>query len=99
MGRIAKDKFTDDSVTAQGRILRQVVPSNSDDLLHVAKALLIETDGDICVEPVDGYQQDDGTPIAGGYIQTCKAGDVFDLFRVRRVYATGTTVTSMKAIV
>lgn len=93
MGRIAKDRFSDDHLTDQGRSVRQVTPSDTDELEFVCKALLIETDGDVCMEPADGYFDNNGTKLTGGITRTFTAGQVFDTFRVRQVYQTGTTAT------
>lgn len=101
MPRIAKDKFPDDDVSAQGRKLLDVTPSDTDDIEYVAKALLIDADGTVCMEPADGYFDGASPPVqhnGTGYTRTFKAGDVFDAFRVRRVYQTGTTSTAIRAI-
>lgn len=92
----AKDRFTrkDDMIIAQGRCVRQVALSDVLDLLEVPKSLLILANGNICVEPVDGYQDATGVQIANGVTFTVTAGQEFDLVRVRRIYATGTTIAA-----
>jgi hypothetical protein len=86
-----------DDPRKQGRKVRQVTPSDVDELKTVPKALFILTNGNICVEPADGYEQSDGTPIVGGVVYTVVAGQTFDLFQVKKVYSTNTTAT-MQAI-
>jgi hypothetical protein len=95
MAVIANDPFKGwpDDPRKQGRKVRQVTPSDVDELKTVAKALFITGTGNICVEPADGYEQADGTAIVGGVIFAVTAGQTFDLFQVRKVYATNTTAT------
>jgi hypothetical protein len=93
----ARDKFVrgQDMVIAQGRCVRQVTPSDANDLPEVTKSLLILTNGNICVEPVDGYFDNAGVKLVGGVVFTVTAGQEFDLIRVSRIYATNTTATML----
>jgi hypothetical protein len=50
-----------DDPRKQGRKVRQVTPSDTDELKTVPKALFILTNGNICVEPADGYEDPAGT--------------------------------------
>lgn len=97
---IASDPFRGwpDDPRKQGRKVRQVTPSDADELKTVAKALFITGTGNICVEPADGYEQSDGTPIAGGIVIAVTAGQTFDLFQVRKVYLTNTTATCVAVL-
>lgn len=92
---VAQDNFAraQDMIIAQGRCVRQVTPSDVNELIEVSKSLLILTNGNICVEPADGYFDAAGAKIAGGVTFAVTAGQEFDLIRVRKVYATGTTAT------
>lgn len=76
-------------LTAQGRTATAVTASDSTDLTDVPKALWIDVAGNVSVDPVDGP----GTAV----VFTVPAG-VFDAVRVKRVRATGTTATGIKAI-
>lgn len=67
-----------------------VTPSDTVDLLHYAKAIRVGADGDVCFIPVNDA---DGATLT----VTLKAGDVFDMFQIRRVLATGTTATPIIA--
>jgi hypothetical protein len=46
-----------DDPRKQGRKVRQVTPSDVDELKTVPKALFITGAGNLCVEPADGYEQ------------------------------------------
>src|SRR4051812_34291680 len=87
-----------DDPRKQGRKVRQVTPSDADELKTVAKALFITGTGNINVEPADGYEQLDGTAIVGGFVVAVVEGQIFDLFQVRKVYATNTTATCVAVL-
>lgn len=94
------DRFasSQDMVIAQGRRVYKVTPSDTQGLHEVTKSLHILTDGNIMVEPAEGYFDADGTtPVTGGVLRAVVSGQNFDEFRVKQVYATGTTAT-MEAV-
>lgn len=83
------------SLLTQGRRVRQIATSDTVDLKDVPKALYITGTGNLCVEPVDGYEDSSGSTLTGGVTFAVTAGDTFDKVRVRRIYATGTTATAV----
>lgn len=93
----ALDKFAkaQDMIIAQGRCVRQVTPSDTVDLVEVTKSILPLTSGNMCVEPVDGYFNAAGVAITGGLVIAVTAGTVFDLIRIKRIYAANTTATML----
>ncbi|TIN02692.1 MAG: hypothetical protein E5Y34_06595 [Mesorhizobium sp.] len=83
------DPYTDNQQGPEslGRSGRLVVPSDTDDLPVVAKAIVCTTAGDISVVPVSNATD---TPVP--FIDV-PAGYLIP-FQVRRVMATGTTATA-----
>lgn len=72
-------------LTAQGRKLTAITPSDTVDLTDVPKALLVTAAGNISIDAVDGP--------ATAVVVAVTAGQVFDAVRVKRVRATSTTAT------
>lgn len=97
MPQVATDPFRGypDDPRKQGRRVYDVTPSDANELPVVSKCLFILTNGDIYVEPADGYYDNAIPPVkkAGGVKRTVVAGQIFDEFQVRQVYSTGTTAT------
>lgn len=78
------------SLTGQCRRAAAVTPSDTQDLTNYAKALLIGGAGTLKVIPVGNA---DDAPIT----VDVTAGQVFSFCQVRRVFATGTSATSIIA--
>lgn len=86
------DPFSNvNGLTDQGRTLTLITPNDSTDLTDVYKYLVIgATGGNISVDAVGGSVTAAIFPVT--------AGGVFDLVRVKRVRATGTTATPIYGV-
>jgi hypothetical protein len=85
------DQFSNiNNLADPGRKMYAIAPADGADLTNVPKALYITGAGNISIDPVDGP----GTALVVGV----PANYVFDLVRVKRVRATGTTATGIFGI-
>jgi hypothetical protein len=84
-----------DEIFAQGRRVQQITPSDLNELEFYPKSLFITGTGNLCVEPIDGYSDASGNQLTGGVTFAVTVGNEFDLVRVKKVYATGTTATAI----
>lgn len=95
-----KDPFKGypDSVFTQGRKLKQVTPSDVNDLPDVPKCLFVTVAGNLAITAAEGNETAAGVDLGTSIIFAVTAGQIFDLVRVGRVWATGTTATVLAAI-